>query len=848
MRRALLPPVLLLAPLLWLFRRALFAGETFAFRDSAHYYYPLYKYVQERWKDGLPLWNPLDGIGQPLLGDPTAAVLYPGKLIFSLPLPYALCFVLYVTLHLWISGYGAFRYARCLGTGTLGAIVAGLAYELSGQVLFQYCNPIYCVGAAWLPWALLCFERSISSGFFLNGLVFAIVLSLMVLGGDPQMAYHCLLVGGIRVAVFASSHAQPDGRCRRALTILCAAAIIASLLAAAQILPSYEWAQLSDRGARDAPRSIWEWSSDCVKNPSQWPSWNGIWSRDSNGKGHLAKAYEFSVGPWRWSELFWPNVSGHLFPNHTRWGAAYPGSGRLWTPSLYLGLLPITLAVARFRLVRGANRTRWLSWMVLLSVMAALGEYGWGWIANETRYLLDGPEYERSHALPGVGGLYWLLTVLVPGYISFRYPAKWWTIAALGLSVLAAKGWPCLWARSRINVLRPICLCALGLLVFALGGAVIAILRGDVPANSIFGPFEPKACWLSLLGAILHTILTATLLGWVASKRRTVFQAWTLVLLSTLELVVAQGRLVQTLPAAEWDTSQARPTGQTVYRCEPEQSYPVVWRDTASEDRFEQLQRSDLATLTPKHHLSVDTRSVLSAVSMMQADYRAVWQTCARDDSGFLVPQLGLLTAFGVEKIYAPAGAYSLAAKALSVETRATSFANENAFPRAWLVTQWDQIPVFSGVAFSAIQSHTRAVMFDNGNVRDFRDFAIVEADARLPSPLARKPIANECSVIGETAESVTLRAQVNVPSILVLRDQFYPGWRAYAKVNAERQEKAIYRVNRVMRGVFLEPGDHFLEFRYEPWPVRCGVALSGVAWLLVGAAIVLHARKSIDK
>ena len=68
---------------------ALFLDRQFGYRDSAHYYYPLNQRVQEEWNAGRwPLWEPEENSGMPLLGNPTAAVLYPGKLVFAI-LPYA---------------------------------------------------------------------------------------------------------------------------------------------------------------------------------------------------------------------------------------------------------------------------------------------------------------------------------------------------------------------------------------------------------------------------------------------------------------------------------------------------------------------------------------------------------------------------------------------------------------------------------------------------------------------------------------------------------------------------------------------------------------------------------------
>ena len=71
------------------FSAVLFGGEQFAFRDAGNFFYPLHLRVQQEWRSGAwPLWDAWQNGGQPLLGNPMAAVLYPGKLIYAL-LPYA---------------------------------------------------------------------------------------------------------------------------------------------------------------------------------------------------------------------------------------------------------------------------------------------------------------------------------------------------------------------------------------------------------------------------------------------------------------------------------------------------------------------------------------------------------------------------------------------------------------------------------------------------------------------------------------------------------------------------------------------------------------------------------------
>ena len=130
---------------------ALFHDRQFGFRDAGHYYYPLNKRVQAEWNRGRwPLWEPEENAGMPLLGNPTAAVLYPGKLVFAI-LPYAWGARMYVVGH---SALGVLEHARLdalMGheLDRLGSQRLGLRVWRS--VLFQYCNIIYLIGAAWLP-------------------------------------------------------------------------------------------------------------------------------------------------------------------------------------------------------------------------------------------------------------------------------------------------------------------------------------------------------------------------------------------------------------------------------------------------------------------------------------------------------------------------------------------------------------------------------------------------------------------------------------------------------------------------------------------------------------------------
>src|SRR5688572_21130829 len=61
--RAVLAAIVL-APSLWFFGPVLFGGQSFVYRDAAHFYYPSFHWQTQEWAAGrIPLWNPLEECG-----------------------------------------------------------------------------------------------------------------------------------------------------------------------------------------------------------------------------------------------------------------------------------------------------------------------------------------------------------------------------------------------------------------------------------------------------------------------------------------------------------------------------------------------------------------------------------------------------------------------------------------------------------------------------------------------------------------------------------------------------------------------------------------------------------------
>ncbi len=794
----------------WFFANALFGGGMFCFRDAAHYYYPLFQFITDEWAAGqVPLWNPYENLGQPLAADATSSVFYPGKLIFALPLlSYAWAYKLYIMAHLLLAAWAAYRLARHFSASVEAAGVCAISYAFSGNVLMQYCNVVFLVGAAWLPVAMLAADRMLTEGRGARGqgtgrmgwaVIFGAVLALMVLGGDPQMAYNA----GLLAAMYALwLWWESRGNAAARVGLLALAAATALIFSAVQVLPSIEFAQHSDRTTGQIT--------------------DRLLGRFEPGS-HSEHIYHFSVGPWRLAEYVWPNLAGKQFPIHRRWLEVLPAEGRIWTPSLYMGILPLLLAlsVMRFR-GRGTRRastaakqnpspiippTTFLSWSVVLAVAASFGWYGLGWLMHEL------------HIAPGIGapfgGLYWLMTVLLPGYAWFRYPAKLLVVAALGLSVLSALGWDRAFA-GRSDRFRHVLLWVGGLSIcWAIAALAIrpfwAGWLSGVESDVLFGPLDTSGAWCDLLGAFLQTAALCGVFWWLLGKRSRWVPAAALLLVA-VDLAVANRWMVACAPARQWqekselaaaierakeepcsggacparlghgNAGQARPLHEKLSRL-PYRVFrhsiwlPPAWKQSGSPARLAEAMRWDRDTLWPKYNLADRIALVEVHGTMMLHDYRPLHH--------FLLAEYVILPG---DKVLQGGQRIEVAVEDVSL------WYNPQHLPRAWI-------------------------------------------NRRLC------PRTESCRVVSCDLLRVEIEAELIRPGMVVLCDQFYPGWKLEVETAGRSARPVpILRTNRVMRGAWLPAGKHRLVYYYRPASFFWGTAISSLGWLgLLGFLICLR-------
>ncbi len=583
-------------------------GRQLAYRDFSDFYYPLYQRVQQEWEAGrLPLWASEENGGSPMLGNPTSAVLYPGKLIYA-ALPYPRAAKVYVVAHVLLAFGAMVALLRRSQVSAVGSTLGGLAYAFGAPVLTQYSNIVFLVGAAWMPlgfwfadaWVRLRRPRALAG--------LALVLAMQVLGGDPEAAYLTAFASG----AYAVGHrivGEPSGRPRR----LALAAL--GLLLAYGCLLGLEFARLPVL-AKDVARPWWHlspstasliaWGVAGLVVVVRWPKRRGRAGLEGSLLGVLAACvlgaaltgvqlvptlefigqstrgeespqsdiYAHSIHPARMVEWAWPNAFGSTGHRDRNWLTALPPTEdhRVWMTSVYLGGLTLLLAASAAGFRRGPAIRGWMTGVALVCVLAGFGTFGsplfWVRAVSGTEAslgVLEVPEPELPRAdgrlRDGDGGLYWFLASSLPGFRSFRYPGKLFVPAALGMAALAGIGFDGLVAgRRRVASALAWALLAVGLI--GLGSAVawpkslLELLKGRAEAvNSGFGPFDPSGAASDLRTALIHgsaMIVAFLVLARLAPRRPLVTGILALVVM-TVDLALANRGEVATIPQAAYE-------------------------------------------------------------------------------------------------------------------------------------------------------------------------------------------------------------------------------------------------------------------------------------------------------
>ncbi|GAH68624.1 unnamed protein product, partial [marine sediment metagenome] len=193
--------------------------------------------------------------GFPLFAESQGNALYPlFLLLFGLLKPWV-AYNYYTVLHFLLAGLFTYILARVMHVGKAGALLAGLCYMLAGPVLYHAHHTNIVVGVCWLPLLLALMELACRRRSVLALLGFAAATAALVLGAQPQYTIFCALACGLYLLWRLRMIQLTGARARTVAGLLVAfalAAMLAGMIAAAQLLPLMELVGHTSRAAEQA--------------------------------------------------------------------------------------------------------------------------------------------------------------------------------------------------------------------------------------------------------------------------------------------------------------------------------------------------------------------------------------------------------------------------------------------------------------------------------------------------------------------------------------------------------------------------------------------------------------------
>jgi hypothetical protein len=515
----------------------------------------------------------------------------------------------------------------------------------------------------------------------------------------------------------------------------------------------------------------------------------------------------FSFHPARLSTLAVPYLFGLPLPENSYWGFHLGDGPRFWFFSIYPGALLLVLALGALR--RSDPWSLGLAAALVTLTCLAFGRHG--------------PFYEPA-------------AQAIPGLDQFRYPEKFLAPLAVIVPVLGAEGLSRLSrgeARARILVMT---------LVLALGGGVLWALQSHL--EEAFSEFFPVPFLIDAASARIAGD-ARNLLVFALGAALTLVGAWrglwgpraavvALAAFASADLAVAGARLVWTEPAEHLREAPAVTSRLTRER-------------TGVPPR---LLRLPALNEVPLHQTSEDWRDAWAYLRAGLAPNQNVrWKIAALQGYGAGCP-VEVVPVFGAfEDREAPA-----LARILATPWVIAPQGDSPPWPQIGILRIPDALPRarLAGAELGrATLRRARGLVLGK---RDFGRRALVEAgDALLGGePLGQseaQALAQELPPEGAGTARIThfrpqeviLEVDAARPSLLVLAEAFFPGWRA----TVGSSEVPIFRADLLGRAVAVPKGRQVVRFWFESPAVVLGARLSlaGLA-LLVSAGIFFSWRR----
>ncbi|OPY78935.1 MAG: Bacterial membrane protein YfhO [Syntrophorhabdus sp. PtaU1.Bin153] len=327
-------PLLFVSLALLYFLPMLDSKNIFVERDLAAFFIPpKYLWVSMVKSFHLPLWNPFNYSGIPLLATLQPGVFYPLHALYFF-LPFNVAWNWLIILHFALAGFATYLLLRYFRASAGAALLGGVIFMLSGYLISVHNLLPHLFASAWLPLAMITFLKYFETRYPKYLVLSALFLAVQFCAGAPEMVLMSIAVLSMLTAFAPSFLPVGPAKSLSFLTrtgALVLVLLLFLLLSSVQLLPFLELKSQSIRTAGLPYQEAITWSF----------AWKDF------------------------IQFFVPDAFGYFSSTKKYW------SNQSWLLTLYWGITPFLLSVFYFA-SGDKKRLVFLSLMVV-SLVFALG-------------------------------------------------------------------------------------------------------------------------------------------------------------------------------------------------------------------------------------------------------------------------------------------------------------------------------------------------------------------------------------------------------------------------------------------------------------------------------------------
>jgi hypothetical protein len=772
----------------------LFAPEVlglraFYFNDVQNYFVPYRTAAWDIVRAGhLPLWNPYVSGGMPLLGDGQNAMLFPINWLALLLRP-VVAVMIAIVANYSIAGVGMFALGRAMRFDRWPSAIGALGFMFCGHLTVHVVHLSIMATIAMVPWVFWAFERLLERRTIDHVAAAALVVALQLCAGHPQVPIYTAVALGLYALTIAITNLRRDRREAIAPIVSLAAMYVGgTLLAAIQLLPLFELARLSPRGANT--------------------SFEIFLANSVTGIDWWLLLFPFGYGG---QQASWMQSVTDINFKLTLIA---------WERTAYVGIAPLVLAIAGLCDIRRTRSTRIVAIGVSLLAMLMIAAVGGLPIAR------------AIHAIPVLGQL--------------RANGRALGVVAFALNVLAMFGVQRSLALARERRVDWVAVVASTLV---LGATTIALTIARSHHTDLTDP-RAQQLWRVALrvpnrnATVPLALAIATLASVAIFRHQSRAKFIALALLIAIDLVCLARVYNLTCPARDFDTAASaatflradtEPFRVAVFTATdlpgPARAIPSLSMSWTMAFGIEDLNAYN--SLQPRRCVDylVSTRhpDVLYGMLSRQRLQPPYDRALIPLDVKYAILQRGMAWNPPAEwtKVYADE----------FVEICRNPYPIARATFAEFVKPVSDTREVLREMRSSEFNPQKVALVEGNLSADDVR-------------PLWNGPISGATLTrLSNSPNAQVWRTTTSSPRLMILSEMFFPGWKAMVRKAGSSdawQSVPIYRTNYLFRGIPVPAGDNEVRLVYRPMSVIIGAIVSSSTAVAMIVAIVMARRRRV--